>query len=513
MTASTAVLGLAGLDRLVGGLIERGYRVVGPVLRDSAIVLDELRSAADLPSGWTVEAGPGHYTLRRRDDGALFGHSAGPQSWKKFLHPPRRRLWSSDAPGEYTAEPDDRPPYAFLGVRGCDLAAMGILDTAIACGGAFVVAVHCAQPSGVCFCASMGTGPRAGPGHDLALTELIDDDGHRFLAEAGSERGAELLAALPRRAPAPAELDAALAQAEGAARSMGRRMPEGDLPELLRRTRESPHWQDVASRCLTCANCTMVCPTCFCTSTEDVSDLTGEHAERWQHWASCFELDFSYVHGGSVRQSGASRYRQWLSHKLGTWHDQFGTSGCVGCGRCIAWCPAGIDITAEVAALSGEGAPVTWTPERIADLPIFAQLSPAERTLVARAARDVHYPVGRRLFSAGEPAHGCWIVHGGLVALDMPVPGRGDVVIQTLGAGDLLGWSWLVPPFQWHFGAITVEPVGAALLDTVQLRALAEQDPRFGHLLTLSLFESLLHRLQATRSRLLDLYGEAGEGR
>lgn len=125
-------------------------------------------------------------------------------------------------------------------------------------------------------------------------------------------------------------------------------MPSGNLRDLLVTSRESPQWEEVASRCLTCGNCTMVCPTCFCTSTEDVTDLTGEHAERWQNWASCFEPDFSYIHGGNVRQSGASRYRQWLTHKLGTWHDQFGMSGCVGCGRCIAWCPTGIDITEEM---------------------------------------------------------------------------------------------------------------------------------------------------------------------
>jgi len=95
----------------------------------------------------------------------------------------------------------------------------------------------------------------------------------------------------------------------------------------------------------------MVCPTCFCTTSEDVTDLTGEHAERWQHWSSCFEPDFSHVHGGNIRTSGESRYRQWMSHKLGTWFDQFGSSGCVGCGRCIDWCPVGIDITEEAARL------------------------------------------------------------------------------------------------------------------------------------------------------------------
>jgi sulfhydrogenase subunit beta (sulfur reductase) len=134
-------------------------------------------------------------------------------------------------------------------------------------------------------------------------------------------------------------------------------MEAGGLRELLAASHEAARWDDVASRCLTCGNCTMACPTCFCTTVEDVTDLSGDHAERWQSWASCFELDFSRLHGGPVRASGVSRYRQWLTHKLGTWHDQFGSSGCVGCGRCIVWCPVGIDLTEEVAALRDELGP------------------------------------------------------------------------------------------------------------------------------------------------------------
>ncbi|HET9138130.1 4Fe-4S dicluster domain-containing protein [Actinophytocola sp.] len=351
-----------GLDRLVEVLRERGYRVVGPTVRDGAIVLDELSSARELPAGWGVEVGPGHYRLRRRADDAVFAHSAGPQSWKRFLHPSRAKLWSAERDeAGFRVTPEEPEPvrYAFLGVRGCDLAAIGVLDRVLDHGGRyhdrragiFIVAVNCTEPGGVCFCASMGCGPGVGAGHDLALTEQAGG----FVVEVGSQRGAEVLAAVPTRTASPVEAEAARAAVAAAADRMGRTMPEVDLPDVLTASRESDHWTDVASRCLMCANCTMVCPTCFCTTTEDVTDLTGDHAERWQRWASCFELDYSYIHGGEVRTSGASRYRQWLTHKLGTWHDQFGTSGCVGCGRCIAWCPAGIDITAEMAALVREG--------------------------------------------------------------------------------------------------------------------------------------------------------------
>ncbi|MCV7379189.1 4Fe-4S ferredoxin [Mycobacterium alsense] len=363
-----ASFGAAGLQRLVEVLIERGYRVVGPTLRNSAIVLAELESADDLPRGWGVDVSPGNYRLRRRDDDAVFGHSAGPQSWKQFLHPPRQRLWAGGRDGSGGAEPDDAAPrYAFLGVRGCDLAAIATLDGVLGRPDypddsyvgrrrrAFVVAVNCTEPGGLCFCASMGTGPAAGPGYDLALTERLDGGEATYLVDVGSAEGGDVLAAVSHRVATSDEIASARDDVESAADRMGRQMPDTDLRGLLIRSRESPQWDEVASRCLTCGNCTMVCPTCFCTSTEDVSDLTGEHAERWRNWASCFEFDFTYIHGGgAVRQSGASRYRHWLTHKLGTWHDQFGMSGCVGCGRCIAWCPTGIDITAEMNKMAAD---------------------------------------------------------------------------------------------------------------------------------------------------------------
>ena len=352
------------LGHLIDELRRRGHRVVGPTLSDNAIVLAEIEDAGDLPVGWGVDVAPGTYRLRARTDRAAFGHSAGPQSWKQFLHPQRQLLWSSD--GADGAGEQAPPRYAFLGVRGCDLAAIGVLDRVLAGAahpdtaytarrdGVFIVAANCTEPGGLCFCASMGTGPACGPGYDIALTERVDGETVSYLAEAGSPAGAEVLAALPHRAADPAERRAAVSAVVEAASAMGRAMPPGDLRQLLIDSRESPHWSEVANRCLTCGNCTMVCPTCFCTSTSDVTDLTGEHAERWMQWASCFELDFTFVHEGPVRKSGPSRYRHWLTHKLSTWHDQFGTSGCVGCGRCIAWCPTGIDITEEMDTFARE---------------------------------------------------------------------------------------------------------------------------------------------------------------
>ena len=364
------VIAVEGLGDLYRILVAEGYRVIGPTVQDDAIVLRELSSAGDLPFGWGVHLEPGGYDVRRRDDQAAFGHSAGPQSWKRFLHPPRERLWSAtstpgagfDLSGE--ADEDEPPRYAFLGVRPCDLRAIAIQDRVLAQPGSryaarrarlFIVAVNCTEPGETCFCASMGTGPGAdGGAFDLALTEMLGEGGHRFLVDVGSQHGADVLAWIPSEPAGQAIVRGARSAVEAAAGRMGRHMDTGDLPELMAGSRQAARWEDVAAQCLTCGNCTMACPTCFCTAIEDTTDLTGDHAERWERWDSCFDLDFSYLHGGAVRKSASSRYRQWLSHKLGTWHDQFGSSGCVGCGRCIVWCPAGIDLTEEVKALRAE---------------------------------------------------------------------------------------------------------------------------------------------------------------
>jgi ferredoxin len=379
------VIAIEGLGALYRILVAEGYRVIGPSVQDGAIVLRELSSAGDLPFGWGVDLEPGGYRVRRRDDQAAFGHSAGPQSWKRFLHPPRERLWSAartpgggfDLVDEVAQADADEPPYAFLGVRPCDLRAIAIQDRVLAQPGSryaarrarlFIVAVNCTEPGETCFCASMSTGPGADngsagfrgddppgpPRYDLALTEMLDDGGHRFLVDVGSQHGADVLEWLPSEPAGEATVKRARSAVAAAAERMGRQMGTGDLRELMADSHQAARWDDVAARCLTCGNCTMACPTCFCTAIEDTTDLTGDHAERWERWDSCFDLDFSYLHGGGVRKSPRSRYRQWLTHKLGTWHDQFGSSGCVGCGRCIVWCPAGIDLTEEVKALRAE---------------------------------------------------------------------------------------------------------------------------------------------------------------
>jgi len=380
------LIDIEGLGDLFEVLVSEGYHVIGPAVQDGAIVLRELSSPAELPFGWGVKLEPGGYQLRRREDTAIFGHAAGPQSWKRFLHPPRERLWSATRTPdgfEISADDDEPPRYAFLGVQPCDLRAIALQDQVLARPGTryagrradvFIVAVNCTEPGETCFCASMNAGLGAGPGFDLALTELLDENGHRFLVDVSSAEGADVLSRVDSERADDETVRHARSAVEVAADRMGRQMDvgapgSGALRALMADSHDAAHWDEVASRCLTCGNCTLACPTCFCTTVEDTTDLTGEHAERWERWDSCFDLDFSYLHGGSVRTSGASRYRQWLTHKLGTWHDQFGSSGCVGCGRCIVWCPVGIDLTEEVRALRAELVPSELGGERAEEKP------------------------------------------------------------------------------------------------------------------------------------------------
>ncbi|WP_147944789.1 4Fe-4S dicluster domain-containing protein [Microbispora sp. CSR-4] len=351
---------IRSLEPLIAELRARGFAVVAPTARDKVIRMGEIASQSELPRGCGDEQEPGRYRLREGDDEMLFGFAASPDSAKRYTQPPSRTLFRMR--GESIEEPEAAVPrVALLGVRACDLAALAVQDRVFLGGrhpdpgyrrrreALFVVAVNCAVPGGTCFCVSMGTGPKATAGYDLALTELAGP--HRFVAEPGSAYGAEILGALPRVPAADADLDAAEEVSRTAAERMGRRVDTEGIKERVAGAHDSPRWQQVASRCLTCANCTMVCPTCFCTTVEDSTDLSEGAAERIERWDSCFTLGFTEVGGAPVRGSGAARYRQWLTHKFSTWFDQFGTSGCVGCGRCITWCPVGIDVTEELANL------------------------------------------------------------------------------------------------------------------------------------------------------------------
>lgn len=353
------------LDALLSVLCHAGYQTIAPVERDGAIVYDEVTNQSQLPIGRTDIHGPGHYRLKDRDDDALFGYTVGPHSWKKFLFPAQQPMFTAqrqDGKVVLTHQPYDAVKRAFIGVRACDLAGIHIQDKVFQEGPyqdahyqhrrerAFIVALNCVEAASTCFCDSMNAGPKAEQGFDVSLTEVLSPE-HAFLVETASAKGQEMIGQLNLPDADEGLVNAASQGVANAKAHMGRTLDQQAARQTLMDNRESSYWEEVGERCLSCANCTMVCPTCFCNTMEDSNDLSGEQASRTRLWDSCFNESFSYVVGGSVRKSTASRYRQWITHKLATWHDQFDTAGCTGCGRCITWCPVGIDITEEVAKL------------------------------------------------------------------------------------------------------------------------------------------------------------------
>jgi sulfhydrogenase subunit beta (sulfur reductase) len=345
-----------------------GYQLLGPTIHNDVIIYDEIQSAQDLPIGWIDEQDPGRYRLKRHSVPAYFAYTLGPHSWKQYLFPPCEKLFGAHKEkrvGFQETEPVKKK-MALIGVRACEIQALLVQDKVFNPKIAvyeqylqrrenlFIVAVSCTLSVNTCFCASMGTGPQVKEGCDLALTEVIDEKEHYFIVEPMSAKGEALCDRLALKSASQKEVQSARRLVEKNRDEMVRHVDNDRVHDMLAKSYQCQRWDQVAQRCINCANCTMVCPTCFCSEMVDKVGLDGKSVDRWQSWDSCFNLSHSYVHGGSVRQSAKSRYRQWLTHKFGTWWDQFGVSGCVGCGRCITWCPVGIDVTEELKELSVE---------------------------------------------------------------------------------------------------------------------------------------------------------------
>lgn len=354
------------LEELFCLLQQAGYQLLGPTVRNDVIVYDHIGSCQDLPVGWMDEQAPGVYRLKQRADNAYFGYNLGPHSWKQFLFPPREKLFSAKKQESGLVVLQEAAPelakMAFIGVRACEIQAMLVQDRVFTHysqykkrrEALFIVAAECTRSVSTCFCTSMECGPEVTCGYDIALTEVINEKEHYFVLRVGSIKAEAIVDALKL----PVAPDEACKKAEAKVtenrNSMVRSVENGTVHAMLEKSWGAKRWEHVAKRCINCANCTLVCPTCFCADVQDEVSLDGTHTDRWQSWDSCFNLSHSAMHGGVVRESGLSRYRQWLTHKFGTWWDQFGVSGCVGCGRCITWCPVGIDVREELTELAKE---------------------------------------------------------------------------------------------------------------------------------------------------------------
>mgnify|MGYP006413697885 CR=1 FL=1 len=329
------------------------------------MVYQPIQTLSELPQGLRDQQSAGSYRLtetqNRPQNHRLFDWANGPQGLKPLLFPPQEPLWQADKGerGELTFRPlgVEQSPLAVIGVRGCDLAALSLMDRHFLREGAedpwyqqrrqqlFLIAVECTTPAQSCFCASTDTGPAIKQDYDLRLHEL--DEG--FLVDAGSAQGALLLQPLALAEATPSMVKQSEDALQRAAAQQQRAVATDDFRAIFAGRETSELWESIAEHCLACGNCTAVCPTCFCHREEDVSGLELQQSSHQRVWDSCFSGHHSQLHGVAVRSGRRERYRQWMSHKLAGWHDQFGESGCVGCGRCITWCPVGIDFVAESA--------------------------------------------------------------------------------------------------------------------------------------------------------------------
>lgn len=357
------------LDDLFTWLRKQGYKCIGPQLQNGAIVFDELQDAKQLPWGVRDIQQPGQYRIEKTDQQEAFAWANGPQAIKPLLFKPKESLWrvEKDKQGKLFFKPVDPEiePIALIGARSCDLAGMAVQDKTFIQDSyqdqryqkqrekLLIIAVNCSYSGGNCFCVSTNTGPKAAAGFDLALTEIQQG----FVVEVGSENGKEIIKALNCEMATEDAIYHAQNNLERASQMQSKKMPKNngrELRDILMNNLDHERWDDVASRCLSCGNCTLVCPTCFCHHETETVAIEGTDSVHQREWDSCFSTGHSYANHKTIRDDTKSQYKQWLTHKLGTWWDQFDTSGCIGCGRCITWCPVGIDITEEMSAISGE---------------------------------------------------------------------------------------------------------------------------------------------------------------
>ncbi len=343
-------------DNLRGllSVFSQSYRIIGPQVLSGTIVLEEIK-AYELPLHYIDQHGQGTYRLLAERSPFLFSFSTGPDSFKKFLFPPERTLfhfgYNKKRLSAETIESPEKPLLLF-GLRACDTEALRLYDRVLSDDreyrlrrdNSIIVAINCPFPHENCFCSSLSTGPQVKEA-DIIITELSE----YLLLEVQSEELVNFIRDIPHKEINGRDLEERDNVINDCRAKMNKQIDIKLLKQLTKKF-ESPLWQEISERDLECGNCTQVCPTCFCNSTFDrvrLSDIskTDIRGSRIRVWDSCFSRNFARVHGGNFRPSRRARYRHWFMHKFLYMEEQFGLRGCVGCGRCITWCPAGIDIT------------------------------------------------------------------------------------------------------------------------------------------------------------------------
>ncbi|XOV78621.1 MAG: 4Fe-4S dicluster domain-containing protein [Aestuariibacter sp.] len=351
------------LASLYQALTDEGYQVIGPQVKNGAILYEPLDNIEQLPWGQQEEVEAGRYTLVDSEKSRCFSWNTGPQSLKPWLFKPTQMLWTAETSEDgfrFKMQEPEAKHLAFLGVRSCDIAALYLQDKHFMHGSypdpwyteqrkkLCLVAVNCSRSASTCFCCSTEDGPEATYGFDILLDEL--DDGYLILAKSG--KGSRVMSNLKVQASTEEQRQQATQQIQTAAQQQ-RKMPDGKSLLKIAEHLNDTQWLQIAERCLACGNCTSVCPTCFCSKQESQTEINTEQHQQVRYWDSCFSEKHSYMGGKHIRGEISQRYRQWLLHKLVTWQEQYQRSGCVGCGRCISWCPAAIDIVEEVNLMLG----------------------------------------------------------------------------------------------------------------------------------------------------------------
>ena len=348
------------LQQWLDNLRKKDQHCIGPQVRDGAIVYDELHSTEQLPHGLSDKQSPGSYSIVKNKSQKFFDWANGPQAIKPLLFSAREKLWQSrqakDGAISFEETKAEIKATVIIGARACDVAAMKIQDQHFLeqefvdpyykarRDNLLIVAVNCSHPADTCFCHSTGDGPFLNDGADVVLTELEKG----FLVDIQTSHGESLLEGLALEKSTSEQLEEAKS-IKNQASEQKRQLPEFDIKSRLLNELNNDAWHEIATKCLSCGNCTSVCPTCFCHSENDVPELDGKTSAHYREWDSCFGQGHSYIHGITIRSETSQRYRQWLTHKFSSWHEQYGRSGCVGCGRCITWCPVGIDVTESIA--------------------------------------------------------------------------------------------------------------------------------------------------------------------